>query len=115
MPLSKGGRGYKKMPSSMNEDELFKTLSKNKPAAYVPIKKEIPRVPLSQTPVYDKPHAEPAASPEVKIDSEAIVGAIKNLNASVNMTYGLIKTVIVPVLVFILIIGIALLVKLNKV
>ncbi len=99
----------------MSEDELFKALLKKKPEAQVPVRKE------AQTPA-PVPAAQPAESyekqepvietPPVKpLETELVTESIKNLTASVNTLYGLIKTVIVPVLVLILIVGIAILVK----
>jgi len=44
-----------------------------------------------------------------------VVESINNLNSSVNLMYSLIKTVIAPVLVLILIVGIAILVKSNRI
>ncbi|MDP2765993.1 MAG: hypothetical protein Q8O41_00855, partial [Candidatus Methanoperedens sp.] len=74
--------------------------------------KEALRTVTAAQPVEEKPVIETAITPPIKpMETELVVESIKNLNASVNMMYGLIKTVIVPVLVLILIIGIALLVK----
>ncbi|MDD5474178.1 MAG: hypothetical protein PHU34_08525 [Candidatus Methanoperedens sp.] len=125
MPLWKGGRGYEEMPSSMSEADLFKTLLKKKPEAQMPQVAQKPQVPLRREAVKPVPPAQPAEiyekkepvieKPQVKpVDIEPVAESIKNLTASVNLMYGLIKTVIVPVLVLILIVGIAILVKSSK-
>jgi hypothetical protein len=101
------------MPSPMSEDQLFKALLKKKPEAQVPVKKEpVKTVPAAQ-PVEVYKEKEPVIeTPPVKpLETELIVGEIRNLTSSVNMMYGLIKTVMVPVLVLILIVGIAILMR----
>ncbi|MCZ7398382.1 MAG: hypothetical protein O8C62_01660 [Candidatus Methanoperedens sp.] len=57
-----------------------------------------------ERPVIETPHVK-------SHDTDQVVESIKNLTSSVNMMYGLIKTVITPVLVLILIIGVAILVR----
>ncbi len=109
------------MSSSMSEDQLFKALLKKKPEvqkpqvaqmAQIPARKEAFKAVPAAQPVEVKPVIEAAITPPVKpMETELVVESIKNLNASVNLMYGLIKTVIVPVLVLILIVGIAILVK----
>ncbi len=96
----------------MSEDQLFKALLKKKPEE-VPVKKEPQRpVPAAQPVEVYKEKEQVIETPPVKpLETELIVEEIKNLNSSVNMMYGLIKTVIVPVLVFILIVGIAILMR----
>ncbi len=108
------------MANPMSEDALFKALLKNKPtqqqiqkppAAPQPApKKEIkPAAPPAEIHEIVKPVIE--TPPPKSHDTEQVVEAVKNLTSSVNMMYGLMKTVITPVLVLILIIGIAILVK----
>ncbi len=122
MPLDSSleAEGYNEMANTMSEDALFKALLKNKP----------PQKPIQKPPVAQpepKKETFKAAAPPVEIhetetpvietrpvksnDTDQIAESIKNLTSSVNMMYGLMKTVITPVLVLILIIGIALLVK----
>ncbi len=101
------------MASPMSEDQLFKALLKKKPEAQVPVKKEPPRPVPAAKPVEVYEEKQPVIeTPPVKpLETGPIVEEIKNLTSSVNMMYGLIKTVIVPVLVLVLIVGIALLLK----
>ncbi len=100
----------------MSEDALFKALLKNKPQQQVPVRKEIQRPAPETQPAESYEEKEPVIeTPPVKpLETDLALESIKNLTASVNMMYGLIKTVIVPVLVLILIVGIAILVKLVK-
>lgn len=116
------------MANSMTEDALFKTLLKNKPqqqppqqpqkppaARTVPTRETFRTVPAVQ-PAESYEKEEIIATPPVKpVQVDLVVESIKNLNSSVNLMYSLIKTVIAPVLVLILIIGIAILVKINKI
>ncbi len=97
----------------MSEDQLFKAILKKKPEAQVPVKKEPPKpVPVAQ-PVEFHEEKKPVVEipPAIPPETEHMTEEIKNLTSSVNMMYGLIKTVIVPVLVLILIVGIAILLK----
>lgn len=105
----------------MSEDALFKALLKNKPP-----QKPIQKPPVAPQPEPKKETFKAAAAPPVEIhemetpvietrpvkshDTDQVVESIKNLTSSVNMMYGLMKTVITPVLVLILIIGVAILV-----
>jgi len=110
--------------ANMSEDALFKALLKNKPEAQkqqapvkpvqplpAPVKKEEPKP--TPAPVYQKePVFEPAPTPgPAPVRTEAIEDAIINLNNSVNAMFGFIKTVIVPILALILIVGVLILVK----
>ncbi len=97
----------------MSEDELFKALLKKKPEAQVPVRKEVQKPAPTAQPAesYEKPEPVIETPPVKPLETELVIESIKNLNASVNMLHGLIKTVIVPVLVLILIVGIAILVK----
>lgn len=101
------------MSGSMSEDDLFKALLKKKPEERKPIAKPPQRTapvapPIPPIEIQEKVIETPQVKPQ---ETEVVVEAIKNLNASVNMIHGLVKTVIVPVLVLILIVGIAILVK----
>lgn len=97
----------------MSEDALFKALLKNKPQQQVPVRKEVQKPAPAAQPAESYEEKEPVIeTPPVKpLETELVAESLKNLTSSVNMMYGLIKTVIVPVLVLILIVGIAILVK----
>jgi hypothetical protein len=117
--------GYNKMANSMSEDAMFKALLKNKPAKQnsaaaqkmqVTLRNEVKRPVPAAEPVethkIEKPVIEPKiTNPVEPLNIEPVVESINNLSASVNMVYGLMRTVVVPVLVLILIIGIAILIK----
>ena len=113
--------------SNMSEDALFKALLKNKPPQtaqkpQVPVKKEVVKPPAPKVEVYEKEavYEKPAPVVETRItptvpplQNDQVLDSIKNLNASVNMVHGLMKTVLLPVLVLILIIGVAILAKMK--
>lgn len=117
--------------SSMSEEDLFKTLLKNKPPqkiqigqkTQVPVRIEIIKpVPAAQpvetyekeSPVIQTPVIQTYKTPDVNpLENELVVESIKNLTASVNTMHGLMKSVIVPVLVLILIVEIMVLIKLR--
>lgn len=109
------------MANSMSEDALFKTLLKNKPQQQPKppvaqnVRKETPKTP-APAPVETYEKEEPviesrSVHPVKSAETDKVVESLKDLNSSVNMMYGMMKTVIVPVLVLILIVGIAILVK----
>ena len=107
--------------ANMSEDALFKALLKNKPGAQKqqapvkpvqpPVRKEEPRPTPEPAPVYEKEPVIEIAQRPAPIKTDAIEEAIIELNKNVNTMFGFIKTVIVPVLVLILIVGILILVK----
>lgn len=110
--------------ANMSEDALFKALLKNKPPQQPPKppvvqnepKKEVPRpVPVAQhveKSEIQEELIEKRLPPPVKpLDLEPVVDSINRLNSSVNMIYGIMKNIMVPVLVLILVISIAILVK----
>ncbi len=98
------------MSDIMSEDDLFKTLLKKKPEEkpFVP-QKQIQRAAPAAPPVelQEKVIETPQVRPQ---EIELLVESVRNLNASVNMIHGLVKAIL-PVLVLILIVGIAILVK----
>ncbi len=110
--------------ANMSEDALFKAILKNKPpqqptkppVAQDEPKKEVPRpVPVAQHvekyEIQEQP-VEKKLPPSVKpLDLGPVVDSINRLNSGVNMIYGIMKNVMVPVLVLILVISIAILVK----
>ena len=118
MPLIPVAEGYNKMANTMSEDALFKALLKNKPpqqqkppAPQPAPKKETIKAAEPPVETYELETPVIETPPPRTHDTEQVVEAIKNLTSSVNMMYGLMKTVITPVLVLILVIGIAILVK----
>ena len=110
--------------ANMSEDALFKALLKNKPPQQPPKppvaqsipRKEVPRPSPAAQPVerqqYEEPPVETKVTPVAKpANLEPVVDSINRLNSSVNMIYGLMKNVIVPVLILTLVISIAILIK----
>ena len=109
--------------ANMSEDALFKALLKNKPpqqpkpaAAQSVPGKEAPRPSPSPQPVekyqVEELRVETKMTPVVKqVDPEHVVDSIDRLNASVNMIYGLMKNIVVPVLILTLVTSIVLLIK----
>ena len=110
--------------ANMSEDALFKALLKNKPPQQPPKppvaqsipRKEVPRPSPAEQPVeryqHEEPPAETKITPVVKpINLEPVVDSINRLNSSVNMIYGLMKNIIVPVLILTLVISIAIFVN----
>ncbi|KPQ44766.1 MAG: hypothetical protein MPEBLZ_00652 [Candidatus Methanoperedens nitroreducens] len=111
--------------ANMSEDALFKALLKNKPpqqppkppvAQSVP-RKEVPGPSPAAQPVERYQHEEPQPqieriTPVAKpVNLEPVVDSINRLNSSVNIIYGLMKNVIVPVLILTLVISIAIFIK----
>ena len=111
--------------ATMSEDALFKALLKNKPPQQPPKptvaqsipKKEAPRPSPAAQPVeryqFEEPQIETKIAPVVvkPVNLEPVVDSINRLNSSVNMIYGLMKNVIVPVLILTLVISIAIFVN----
>jgi len=115
--------------ANMSEDALFKALLKNKPPQQPPKppvaqnqnipRKEVPGpYPAAQPAERERyQHEEPQPqieriTPVVKpVNLEPVVDSINRLNSSVNMIYGLMKNVIVPVLILTLVISIAIFIK----
>lgn len=101
------------------EDAMYKVLLKNRPPeqrtqfakkAEVPVK----TVPEASVIDYeDEKQVVRTITPSVQtLQTDQIVESIKNLTASVNMMHSLMKSVIVPVTILILIVGMAVLIKL---
>ncbi len=105
-----------------SEDAMYHALLKNKPQ-----QPSVPRTAASAAPIKNIPAAQPIIEEpvmETRIPAEAPVEAtvqaeivpslesMEKLNASVNMVYGLLKTAVI-VLVLLLVVGIAVLVKLQ--
>jgi len=97
-----------------SEDAMFKALLHNKPPAPVP--KQQAKVESVQTaPQVMRLQPEPVVitqvSPPPVIKLEPVVDSINNLTASVNLIHGLMKTIVVPVMILILLVGIGILIK----
>lgn len=127
--------------ANLSEDAMFKALLKNKPPqnaqtaqkTQVAAKKEtLQTVPAAQkinAPIREKalenpPPAAPVdtyknenpgtQSQDIKpAQNDIILESIKNLTASVNTMQGLMKTVIVPVLALILIVGVGIIILIK--
>jgi uncharacterized membrane protein len=103
---------------SMDEDAMFKALLKNKPQPNQTISKNINEVP-AQPPGPPAPAPKQQAKVEpvqtapqaVRVQQEPVVDSINNLTASVNQIHGLMKTIVVPVMIMILLVGIGILIK----
>ncbi len=112
------------MPS-MSEDALFKAILKNKPQQSTQSAQTIPKAQVAVKKEVIKPVPPPVEVHEIErhvtetkithdtnpVQMNLVVESVKNLNSSVNMLHGLMKTVVVPVLVLILIVGVAILIK----
>jgi hypothetical protein len=116
----------------MDEDAMFKALLNNKPkqtisknANEVPAQPPRPPVPVPKQqakvePAHTAPQVarveqEPVvitqANPPPVVKLEPVVDSINNLTASVNQIHGLMKTIVVPVMILILLVGIGILIK----
>lgn len=122
---------------SMDEDAMFKALLKNKPQQKDPAKKEVKAasssvpeakplysrnseaVKIVRAPVFEveeqvvEPKIIPVAAPAViPVQTSASPESMDKLTASVNMVYGLMRTTVI-VLVLMLVVGIAILIKVQ--
>ncbi len=99
-----------------SEDAMFKALLHNKPPAQVP-RQQAKVEPVQTAPPVARVQQEPVVitqvSPPPVIKLEPVVDSINNLTASVNQVHGLIKTIVVPVIILILLIGIGILIKIQ--
>ncbi len=110
------------MPS-MSEDALFKAILKNKPQQSTQSVQTVPKTQAAVKKEVVKPAPQILEVREIErqetkithvsdpMQMNPVVESIKNLNSSVNMMYGLMKTVIVPVLILIVVVGVAILVR----
>lgn len=104
-------------PARGSEDAMFKALLHNKPPApaqkpqprYEPVQQAPQPAPVRQEPVVI---TQPVPPPQV-VKLEPVIDSINNLTASVNQFHGLIKTIVVPVIILILLIGIGILIKIQ--
>jgi len=97
-----------------SEDAMFKALLHNKPPAQVP-RPQAKVEPVQTAPPVARVQQEPVVitqvSPPPVIKFEPVVDSINNLTASVNQIHGLMKTIVVPVMILILLVGIGILIK----
>ncbi len=93
-----------------SEDAMYRALLHSKPTVPKPQVKAEPvqsqAAPVKQEPVVI---AQPTPPPEVNF--EPVVDSINDLKASVNQINNLMKTMVLPVLVLILIVGVVILIK----
>ena len=101
-----------------SEDAMYKALLHNRPPT------PAPKPPARVEPVYEPVQPAPQAamvqqepvvmtqiSPPPLVKLEPVVDSINNLTAIVNQIHGLIKTIVVPVIILILLVGIGILIK----
>jgi hypothetical protein len=101
-----------------SEDAMYKALLHNRPQAPAPkppVRVEPGYEPVQQAPQAVRVQQEPVVitqvSPPPVVKLEPVVDSINNLTASVNQIYGLMKTIVVPVMILTLLIGIGILIK----
>ncbi|MCX9009498.1 MAG: hypothetical protein OIN66_00105 [Candidatus Methanoperedens sp.] len=102
--------------AASSEDALYKALLKNKPQQSQvqkapPVRTETPAPQVHTEPVIEAAAIPPTAAPapaQEQIDQ--VAESIKNLTASVNLVYGLMKTAVI-VMILILIVGLANLIR----
>ena len=95
-----------------SEDMMYKVLLKNRPPQ-PEVKESVPVPQVNEVQTIDHESTVVETPPPVETHPDAVEESIKNLTLSVNLMHGLMKTVIVPVLVLILIVGIGVFVKLS--
>ncbi|TAN46958.1 MAG: hypothetical protein EPN24_00650 [Candidatus Methanoperedens sp.] len=97
-----------------SEDAMFKALLHNRPPAPAP-KQQAEVEPVQMAPQAARVDKEPGVitqvSPPPVVKLEPVVDSINNLTASVNQIHGLMKTIVVPVMILILLVGIGILIK----
>ncbi|MDO8724889.1 MAG: hypothetical protein Q7J35_02335 [Candidatus Methanoperedens sp.] len=97
-----------------SEDAMFKALLHNKSPAQVP-RQQAKVEPVQTAPPVARVQQEPVVitqvSPPPVIKFEPVVDSINNLTASVNQIHSLMKTIVVPVIILILLVGIGILIK----
>jgi len=111
------------VPKPGSEDAMFQVLLKNRPqqqsmqpAPQAQVKESAPEPQVSAAPALDgsenkNPVIEPVSPAVNSMQAEAVIELLKDLTASVNMVHSLMKSLIAPVLVLILAVGIVILVK----
>jgi len=97
-----------------SEDAMFKALLHNRPPAPVP-KQQVKVESVQAAPQIARVQHEPVVitqvSPPPVVKLEPVVDSINNLTASVNQIHGLMKTIVMPVMILILLVGIGILIK----
>ncbi len=101
-----------------SEDAMYKALLHNRPptpAPKPPARVEPVYEPVQPAPQVAMVQQEPVVmtqiSPPPLVKLEPVVDSINNLTAIVNQIHGLIKTIVVPVMILILLVGIGILIK----
>lgn len=101
-------------PVRGSEDAMYKALLHNKPPAPKPQARVEPVQYAPQAPqVQQEPVEIKQVSPPPVLNLEPVVDSINDLTASVNQIHGLMKTIVLPVIILILIVGIGILVKIQ--
>ncbi|HEY9246826.1 MAG TPA: hypothetical protein VIO11_08275 [Candidatus Methanoperedens sp.] len=106
------------IPKSGSEDAMFKVLLRNKPQQQMSQAVVKESIPAPQTP--PQPGIQEPEMPVLETKSaqnvdpaqmDEVIQSINSLTASVNIIQGLVRTLIVPLLVLILIVGAAILIR----
>ena len=99
-----------------SEDAMFKALLHNKPPAPVP-RQQVKVEPVQTAPQVARVQQEPVVitqvSPPPVVKLEPVVDSINNLTANVIQIHGLMKSIVVPVIILILLVGIGILIKIQ--
>ncbi len=99
-----------------SEDAMFKALLHNRPVA-PPVKEEPRPEPVQPAPqalhVQHEPVVITKVSPPPVVTMEPVVESINDLTASVNQIHGLMRTIVLPVMILILLVGIGILIKIQ--
>ncbi len=97
-----------------SEDAMFKALLNNRQPAPVP-KQQAKVEPAHTTPQIARVEQEPVAitqaNPPQVVKMEPVVDSINNLTATVNQNNSLMKTIVVPVMILLLLVGVGILIK----
>lgn len=92
-----------------SEDAMYRALLHNKPLAPKPQIKAEPVQPAPQAAAVKEPIV--IAQPPPEMNFEPVVDSINDLKTSLNQIHNLLKTMVLPVMVLILIVGIVILIK----
>ncbi len=99
-----------------SEDAMFKALLHNRPAppAQKPQARVEPRLePVQQAAYVQEPAVITRVSQPPVVTMEPVVDSINDLTVSVNQIHGLMKTIVLPVMILILLVGIGILIKIS--
>jgi len=104
--------------ASGSEDAMYKALLHNRPQAHAPkppVRVEPRYEPVQQVPqeamVKQEPVVITQVSPPPVVKLEPVIDSINNLTASMIQIHSLMKTIVVPVMILTLLIGIGILIK----